>query len=247
MTGRRPSPKRLSRAEVVADQVEEEILAARAPVGEHLGRRSEFMERFGISPMIMNETLRILRARGLVDVRPGTGGGISVASLPPQVRLGAMDLWFRTSQPSPLALFEARLHLEASLTEVAFERATPEDVSRMREALADMTAGEDARRYLSGVIALHRALVAAARLTVLDEMHQSIVAVLQANLSRAVFVAGHAKTLRHSVAVHTAIVDSLAAHDRAAFEQAMSQHSDDLVSTIDPRRSPDRTRKQPRS
>lgn len=239
MSSRTPSPARLSRAEVVADQVEEEILAARAPVGEHLGRRSEFMERFGISPMIMNETLRILRARGLVGVRPGTGGGIFVASQPPQVRLGAMDLWFHTSGTSPLALFEARLHLEATMTEVAFDRATPEDVAKMRAALSEMTAVEDARRYLSGVIALHRALVVASRLAVLDDMHQSIVAVLQANLSRAIFVPGHKKTLRHSVEVHTAIVDAVDRHDRASFDEAMSMHSDDLVSTIDPRRSPD--------
>src|ERR1700691_2381311 len=68
--------KRRSRAEQVASDVEDEILAARFPVGAHRGRRAEFMERFGISPMIMSETLRILRNRGMVTARPGTGGGI---------------------------------------------------------------------------------------------------------------------------------------------------------------------------
>ena len=71
-------------------------------MGAHLGRRTEFIERFGISPTVMNETLRILRGRGLVSVRPGAGGGVFVASLPPQVRLGAMDLWFHDSGRHPL-------------------------------------------------------------------------------------------------------------------------------------------------
>ena len=67
---RRESALRSSRAERVAADLEHEILSARLPVGAHLGRRSEIMDRFGISPTVMNETLRILRDRDLVAVRP---------------------------------------------------------------------------------------------------------------------------------------------------------------------------------
>jgi len=119
---RREPALRSSRAERVAADLEHEILSARLPVGAHLGRRSEIMDRFGISPTVMNETLRILRDRDLVAVRPGPGGGITVASAPPQVRLGALDLSFQTSTPHPLDLFEARLYLEFGLTKAAFER-----------------------------------------------------------------------------------------------------------------------------
>ena len=94
---RRDPALRSSRAERVAADLEHEILTARLPVGAHLGRRSEIMDRFGISPTVMNETLRILRDRDLVTVRPGPGGGITVASAPAQVRLlgraGAGETW----------------------------------------------------------------------------------------------------------------------------------------------------------
>ena len=43
---------------VVAADLEHEILSERLPVGAHLGRRSELMDRFGISPTVMNETLQ---------------------------------------------------------------------------------------------------------------------------------------------------------------------------------------------
>jgi DNA-binding FadR family transcriptional regulator len=237
---RRADPgKRLSRAEQVAAEVEDEILAARLPVGAHLGRRTEFMNRFGISPTIMNETLRILRTRGLVTVRPGTGGGISVAALPPQVRLGAMDLWFHDSGTHPLELFEARVHLEARLTAVAFERATGPDVAAMREIVKQMTDASDARSYLDAVMSLHRALVAAARIPVLDGMHQTVVALLRATLSRAVFVDGYEQMLQHSIVVHEGIVTAIGNHDRVAFDKVMRLHNDDLVRADDPRRSPD--------
>jgi DNA-binding FadR family transcriptional regulator len=230
--------RRRSRAEQVASDVEEEILAARFPVGAHLGRRTEFMDRFGISPMIMSETLRILRGRDLVTVRPGTGGGIFVAALPPQVRLGGMDLWFHDSGTHPLDLFEARVHLEAQLTPVAFDRATAEDVAAMRAALGQMNAAHDARAYLEAVMTLHRALVAAARVPVLDAMHQTVVAVLRATLTRATFIDGYQPLLRHSIGVHEDLVEAIASRNRVAFSKVMLLHNDDLIRTGDPRRSP---------
>jgi DNA-binding FadR family transcriptional regulator len=232
------SGERRSRAEVVAAHVEEEILAARFPVGEHLGRRAEFMTRFGISPTIMNEALRILRDRGLVGVRPGAGGGVFVASLPPQVRLGAMDLWFTDGPTHPLDLFEARVHLENALTPLAFDRADARDVSAMAEACDHMARAVDARGYLEGVMRLHRVIVSAARVPVLDGMHQTIVALLQGSLTRAVFVAGHDEMLRHSLDVHTGIVDAIRHRNREMFTKVMALHHDDLIRVDDPSRSP---------
>lgn len=233
-----PAGPRRSRAQLVAAEVEEEILAARLPVGAHLGRRSEFMQRFGISPTIMNETLRILRDSGLVDVRRGNRGGLFVASLPPQIRLGAMDLWFTGTGTSPLDLFEARVHLERTLTPLAFDRCDGHDVGAMRVGLEVMARAGDARSYLAGVMQVHRAIVIAARVPVLDGMHEAIVALLAGSLTRAVFVPGHEEMLRHSLFVHTELVDAISGHDRTTFDKLAALHDDDLVRADDPGRSP---------
>src|SRR6201986_2970562 len=141
---RRDPALRSSRAERVAADLEHEILSARLPVGAHLGRRSEIMDRFGISPTVMNETLRILRDRDLIAVRPGPGGGITVASAPTQVRVGALDLSFQPSTPHPLDLFEARLYLEFGMTKAAFERATSDEVAEKPSAIVSRRAGAGA-------------------------------------------------------------------------------------------------------
>jgi len=235
---RREPAVRSSRAERVAADLEHEILAARLPVGAHLGRRAELMDRFGISPTVMNETLRILRDRDLVAVRPGPGGGITVATAPPQVRVGALDLWFQSSTPHPLDLFEARLYLEFGLTKAAFERATPDDVAAMRAAMAAMRARSDAMGFLDAVLAFHAVVAAAAHIPVLEGMHQLVVTSIKAVLARVVFVRDHEPLLARSLDVHDDIVAAIALHDQVSFIDALNRHDEDLIRADDPDRTP---------
>jgi DNA-binding FadR family transcriptional regulator len=229
---------RSSRAERVAADLEHEILSERLPVGSHLGRRSELMDRFGISPTVMNETLRILRDRDLVAVRSGPGGGITVASAPPQVRTGALDLWFQSSNPHPLDLFEARLYLEFGLTKAAFERATAADISAMRAAAITMRAAREASDFLSAVLAFHSVVAAAAHIPVLEGMHQLIVTSIKAVLSRVMFIEDYEPQLARSLDVHDDIVAAIAVHDHPSFVDAINRHDSDLIRDDDPDRTP---------
>lgn len=235
---RREPAARSSRAERVAADLEHEILSERLPVGAHLGRRSEIMDRFGISPTVMNETLRILRDRDLVSVRPGPGGGITVASAPPQVRTGALDLWFQPSTPHPLDLFEARLYLEFGLTKAAFERATAEDISAMRTAMGSMRASTEAAEFFDAVLTFHSVVAAAAHIPVLEGMHQLIVTSIKAVLSRVMFVEDHERLVAASLEVHDDIVAAIAVHDPASFVDAINRHDRDLIRADDPDRTP---------
>lgn len=237
MVSREPAP-RASRAERVAADLEHEILSARLPVGAHLGRRSEIMDRFGISPTVMSETLRILRDRDLVTVRPGPGGGITVASARPQVRVGALDLWFQPSTPHPLDLFEARLYLEFGLTKAAFERADSDDIAAMRSASVAMRAATGAAQYFDAVLAFHGVVAAAAHIPVLEGMHQLVVTSIKAVLTRVVFVRHHKVLLASSLDVHDDIVAAIALHDQASFVDAINRHDQDLIRVDDPDRTP---------
>jgi DNA-binding GntR family transcriptional regulator len=101
-----------------------------------------------------------------------------------------------------------------------------------------MNAAGDALAYLEAVMTLHRALAAAARVPVLDAMHQTVVAVLRATLARATFIDGYQPLLRHSIGVHEGLVEAIASRNRVAFSKVMLLHNDDLIRTGDPRRSP---------
>jgi DNA-binding FadR family transcriptional regulator len=228
----------LSRAQQVAAAIEDELLASGTPVGTSLGRRTDLMEQHRVSPTVMNEVLRILRDRGLVVVRPGPGGGVFVASRPPQVRLGALDLWFSGAGTDPLELFEARAHLEDLLTRVAVDRAGPQDVRDMEWAVDEMQRADDPRAFLDANMRLHLAIARASRIPVLAGMYEAIVAILQASLTRAVLLDGHEEMYRHNIAVHQQIVAAIRESDAEALEKVLHLHRMDLVRAVAPERSP---------
>jgi DNA-binding FadR family transcriptional regulator len=219
-----------SRAQRVAAELEARILADHAEPGTRLGLRTELISHFEVSPSVMNEALRILRERDLVEVKPGPNGGVFVANPPPQVRLGGIDLWHMGLAVDPEQLFEARRYLDTLFPAVAMQRATPEDIRAMEWALDDMRAArEDPRAWMDANLRLHLAIARASRIEVLVGLYQTIVSVLSATMTKASFVAGQEGPLRHNMEVHTNMVAAIRDRDAVTLEKMLAQHHEDMV------------------
>ncbi|HEY1973918.1 MAG TPA: FCD domain-containing protein [Pseudonocardia sp.] len=221
-----------SRAQQVAASLEAEILASRAATGHRLGLRTELISRFGVSPSVMNEALGLLRERGLVEVRTGPGGGVFVANPPPQVRLGAIDVWHQGLAVDPEELFEARRHLDGLFPAIAMQRATPDDIRAMEWALDGMRAAagsDDARGFLEATMRLHLAIARASRVEVLIGMYQTMVTLLSATMTKASFVPGEDGPRGHNLEVHAMLVAAIRDQDTALLEKALHQHHEDMT------------------
>jgi DNA-binding FadR family transcriptional regulator len=225
-------PPRSSRAQQVAAELEAQILTAHAAPGTRLGLRTELIARFGVSPAVMNEGLRILRQSGLVEVRPGPNGGVFVANPPPQVRLGSIDVWHLGLSVAAEDLFEARRHLDEMFLPLAMQRATPDDVRTMEWALDDMraaTARDDARGFLEATMRLHLAIARAARVEVLVGMYRTIATLLSATMSRAAFVPGSDGPRAHNLDVHAGLVAAIRDRDPELLQKCLPQHREDMT------------------
>ncbi len=219
-----------SRAQQVAAEIEARILADRLSAGSRLGLRTELINRFEVSPSVMNEALGILRERNLIVVRPGPNGGVFVANPPPQVRLGGVDLWHQGLTVDPEQLFEARAYLDALFPPVALQRASPEDVRAMEWALHDMqAASDDPRAYLDANMRLHLAIARASRIEVLVGLYQTIVSILSATLTKATYVEGSEELRRHNLDVHSNLVAAIRDRDAVALEKILALHRQDMV------------------
>jgi len=219
-----------SRAQRIAAEVEAEILAGRHPAGTNIGRRTDLIQRFGTSPAVMNEALRILRERSLVTVRPGPNGGVITDSPPPQVRLGGIDVWHQGLAVDPEQLFDARTHLDDLLTTVAVQRATPEDIRAMEWALEDMrAAGDDARAFLHANMRFHLAVARASKIDLLAAMYESIVAVLGATMSKAAFVDPTHELRSHNLQVHADLIAAIRDQDATRLQKLLDLHRQDTI------------------
>ena len=81
---------RLSRAEALAREIEEEISAGVVTTGDRLGTKDDLRRRFGVAAATVNEAVKLLETRGLAGARPGPGGGVFVASPAERMRGGPM-------------------------------------------------------------------------------------------------------------------------------------------------------------
>jgi GntR family transcriptional regulator, transcriptional repressor for pyruvate dehydrogenase complex len=77
------APKRAVRrprvAEIVADELRDQILSSDLPDGASLPKQDQLIEDFGVSPPSLREALRILETEGLVSIVRGNVGGATVA------------------------------------------------------------------------------------------------------------------------------------------------------------------------
>lgn len=219
---------RQSRAAGVAEQIQTEILAERLPTGSRFGLRTELIQRFDVSPSVMNEALQLLKERGLVTVRPGVNGGVFVAEQPAQLRLGAIDVWFAPTVLDPAKLFEARTYLDDLFSGVALDRATPEDLRGMEWALHEMHAArENPREYLEATMRFHLAVAKASRIDVLIGMYESLVALLRNGITRAAFVGEHQEMVEHALTMHSNLAEAIRGGDHVQLGKILELHRQD--------------------
>ena len=134
---------RLSRAEALAREVEEQISAGVLGSGDRLGTKDDLRQRFRVAVATVNEAVKLLETRGLVEARPGPGGGVFVASPEARMRSGPMFVGFEWAQASLADYHQVRRALEPVIYQHAAQRRTGADVRALRSILATMSAHLD--------------------------------------------------------------------------------------------------------
>jgi DNA-binding FadR family transcriptional regulator len=148
---------RLSRAEAVARTIETEISSGQVWAGESLGTKDDLKRRFGVAVATINEAIKLLGARSLVEARPGPGGGIFV--LPAAQRRGPILMDFEWEDATMADYHEVRDALEPIIVQHAAEWHTDEDIRKLSEIVQRMEAElDDPPSYLKDNSRFHRHL-----------------------------------------------------------------------------------------
>lgn len=203
-----------SLAEQIADQLRRDILRGKLPPDTAIKERDNAAE-LGVSRTPMREAIRILAQEGLVVLRPSRSPIVARPTV-------------KEVHDQVVVL----LALEKLSAQIACERATEEDLSRLaelNEKIADAYDHVDALDLFEMDMAFHRLIAEAAHNEALAETHHAYLA----RLWRARFLSATMRRNRERVVSHHgAIMEALRARDPGAVDAALDQHLSNLAEDI---------------
>jgi GntR family transcriptional regulator, sialic acid-inducible nan operon repressor len=208
----------------VLDRLLDRIRSGEIAPGDHLPSERDLMETYGVGRPAIREALQSLERSGIVEIAHGERARVVVPTadlLIAQVAGGAQHLL--RMQPDTLEhLKEARVFLEAGLARIAAERATVDDVARLRLRLREHRAAlVEIDQFLARDMAFHREIAAISRNPIFPATVEAMFN-WASEYYRSIVRAPGAEEL--TLTEHERIIDAIAGHDATAAEQAMRDH-----------------------
>ena len=223
MTSAMPLPPRVSRAAHVARELEASLEADRRRPGERIATKDELRERFGVALATINEAVRLLETRGVIEARPGPGGGIFVARAAVRLALMHTVLGIAPESTTYREYLTVRDALEPLVCRDAARAAAAGDVAELRATVARMEAlVDDPPAYFRANWELHRLLALLSPNAPLRSIYLTLVGYLEQALAGAVFDAFDGPA---SAAVHRELVEAIAAGPGPRLEAAIAAHA----------------------
>jgi GntR family transcriptional repressor for pyruvate dehydrogenase complex len=206
-------------SESVAEKLREQIRDGNLPTGARLPGHRELAGMFSVGLSSVREAISMLASEGLVETRAGRGTyvqerGASFAFAGSAARLTRREVE---------EVIEAREIVELQLGPMAAERASAEDVARLRTCLEDMAAAvDDVAAYADADMALHMAIADAAQNRFLRQAVEQIRSMIRENMElSSTIAAGRPGGLQASLESHRRLVDSIESGDAEATRQTL--------------------------
>ncbi len=208
----------------VADLMLETILSKRLNVGDRLPSERELGEQFGVSRTVVREAVRALVAKGVIEVR--SGSGLRVAAVDAAAVSESMSLYLRGGTLDFEKVQEVRKLLEVHLAGLAAERAGLDDIAALRVVhLRMQQESGDVEAAALDDLEFHRVIARATHnelyLMLMDSIGTSLIDIRRDNLG-----SGSAPA---TLEQHARVLDRIAAHDAEGAREAMAAHLDGVA------------------
>lgn len=208
----------------VLERLQQRIRSGELAPGDQLPSERDLMEFYGVGRPAVREALQELARSGIVEISHGERARVVVPTaqlLIGQIAGGARHLLH--SQPGMLEhLKDARVFLETGMARTAAERATADDIARLRQRLAEHRAARvDLTEFIPRDMAFHREIAQIGG----NPIYPAIVEALfhwASEYYQSIVRAPGAEDL--TLAEHERIVEAIAARDPDAAAQAMRDH-----------------------
>lgn len=205
----------------VVDQIVDKLKAGLIDEGDFLPSERTLAEAMGVSRRTIREAIRVLVDAGLVEVLPGSAGGIRVVSIWVSSDLG--EPFPATAQADEIfSVLEARRTLEPRIAQLAGARGTDEHFDAMRQSIELQWRHRDDRRKVSQMNArFHRLMWRAADNETLEAMIKLVYRRLAVAFDMTV---RNPTDTGASIDLHERTLEALMRGDAAEIAEAMDEH-----------------------
>lgn len=211
-----------SRPRVHRDVVEtlaHRILSGGIRAGENLPNTQDLSSALGVSRSALREAIKVLSAKGMLEVRPRTGTRVL-----PRSAWNLMDpellAWSGPVLDQDLvrSLLECRHLIEPGAAALAARRATAEHLAEIETALAHMDGRKSLEERVQADLDFHTTILRASGNLFLAQWGQAVSSVLLAAFRQSTG-ASHAYDVAFSA--HRDVVEAIRRRDPAAADRAM--------------------------
>jgi DNA-binding FadR family transcriptional regulator len=209
-----------SAVEAVVEQIKTLIDRRNLGVGDALPSERELCEMFSSSRNTVREAMRILKAYGVVEVRPKTGAVIVDRRMDAVFELYSFNT-LELSRETFLDTQGFRKLIELGGSEIMFERVTAEDLAELRAINDAMAAEENVHAGCQHDFRFHSRLVSIIGNQQINDIYRIMKPVMLKIMENGV---NRRKFGPLNYTEHAGIVDALEARDRLAYQYRVSQH-----------------------
>jgi GntR family transcriptional regulator, transcriptional repressor for pyruvate dehydrogenase complex len=205
----------------IVDAVCEALFEHRYRPGDFLGTEKELAARHRVSRIVARDALRSLEGMGIVEIRPGAGGGARISRGNPQRFAEALAVQLELAGIEVEEIVAAQHAVECLAAELAASHATAAEILALKELIeraAQALDGRDAFTRLS--LDFHLAVADASHNRVLHYQLVSLQHVSWPSRNRTLTKA----VAQHVLEAHRNLVRLIEARDAAGARRAMDAH-----------------------
>ncbi len=220
----RPASTHRSKAEHVAQQLLERIIDAKLKPGSSFATEAELLPQFNVSRPTLRESLKLLESQGVLERRPGPGGGIIVREPSIDLLAHGLSVFLRLHEVPFATVLKSREVIEPALAYEAAVNGTDAEFAELEASIVRMKALDAQREqvaFLEENRVFHSIIARAGGNKVLEVFWNTI----------SILAAGEHHGIRYSVGnqahvlqAHQRVLDACRKRDGAAAAAEMARH-----------------------
>ena len=213
-----------SKAEHVAQQLLERIIAAKLKPGSSFATEAELLAQFNVSRPTLRESLKLLESQGVLQLRPGPGGGIIVREPSTDLLAHGLSVFLRLHEVPFSTVIKAREVIEPALAYEAAVKGRKEDFDELEASIARMKALDaqsDQDAFLEENRVFHSVIARASGNKVLEIFWETISILAHGEHHGIRYSVGNQA---HVIRAHQRILDACRQRDGDAASAAMETH-----------------------